>query len=245
MDLVRTGWTLFVGAIATLVFGTTVIVLAHVDPTSPSIEAAARRWSRWWLRAGGVRLEVRGQENVDPGRSYVVVANHRSDFDIMACFVGIPVPIRYLAKQELFRVPVLASAMRAIGIIEVDREAHASIHDQINRQAKNLVAKGRSLMIYPEGTRSRDGSMRPFKKGAFTMAVAAGLPVLPVTIHGSRAAWPPVKLVRGGTITVVIDAPIETEDQGRQEIGILRDGVRDLMIRRLEELDAEAGGAQS
>lgn len=245
MDVVRTGWTLFVGAIATLVFGTSEIVLAHVNPTSPSIEAVARRWSRWWLRAGGVRLEVRGQENVDPRRSYVVVANHRSDFDIMACFVAVPVPIRYLAKQELFRVPVLASAMRAIGIIEVDREAHASIHDQINRQAKDLVAKGRSLMIYPEGTRSRDGSMRPFKKGAFTMAVAAGLPVLPVTIHGSRAAWPPVRLVRGGTITVVIDDPIETEDLGRKEIDALRDGVRDLMIRRLEELDAEAGAPQS
>lgn len=243
--VIRTGWTLFVGAMATLLIGSSVIVMAHLNPTSPRIESLARAWSRWWLVAGGVKLEIRGQERVDPKQSYVIVANHRSDFDIMACFIALPVPIRYLAKQELFKVPVLASAMRSIGIIEVDRDAHASIHEQINRQAKQLTEAGRSLMIYPEGTRTRDGSMGTFKKGAFTMAVSAGLPVLPVTIHGSRAAWPPLKLVRGGPITVVIDDPIETDGLGREDVEGLRERVRDLIVRRLDEIDAERATSQS
>lgn len=241
----RTGWTLFAGAMATLLIGSSVIVMAHLNPTSPRIESLARAWSRWWLVAGGVKLEIRGQENVNPNQSYVIVANHRSDFDIMACFLALPVPIRYLAKQELFRVPILASAMRSIGIIEVDRDAHASIHEQINRQAKQLTAAGRSLMIYPEGTRTRDGSMGQFKKGAFTMAVSAGLPILPVTIHGSRDAWPPLKLVRGGPITVVIDEPIETVEMQRQDIEGLRNRVRDLITQRLDEIDVERAASQS
>jgi 1-acyl-sn-glycerol-3-phosphate acyltransferase len=245
LDVVRTGITLFVGMMATLLIGSAVIVVAHVRPSSPFVETLARWWSRWWLVAGGVRLEARGREHVDTDRSYIVVANHRSDFDIMACFLAIPVPIRYLAKKELFRVPVLASAMRSIGVIEIDREAHGTIHDQINRQARALVAAGRSLIIYPEGTRSRDGNMRPFKKGAFTMAISSGLPVLPVTIHGSRDAWPPEKLVRGGRITVLIDPPIETEGMGHGDIEPLRDRVQTLIAERLEELGSEAAARQS
>jgi 1-acyl-sn-glycerol-3-phosphate acyltransferase len=245
VDAARTGITLFAGMMATLLIGSAVIVVAHVRPSSPFVETLARWWSRWWLVAGGVSLNVRGRELVDTDRSYVVVANHRSDFDIMACFLAIPLPIRYLAKKELFRVPVLASAMRSIGIIEIDREAHGTIHDQTNRQARALVAAGRSLIIYPEGTRSRDGSMRPFKKGAFTMAIASGLPVLPVTIHGSRETWPPVRLVRGGTITVLIDSPIETEDMGHADIEPLRSRVQALIEERLELLGAETPVPQS
>ncbi len=160
----------------------------------------------------GCPLEVQGAELVDPKRSYVVVANHLSVLDIMACFLAVPVPIRFLAKKELFRIPILAPAMRAIGIVEVDRSARSAIHEQVNRQARELVASGRSLIIYPEGTRSRDGELRPFKKGAFTMAVAGGIPVLPLTIAGTYRAWPPGRLlVTGGrTIKAVIDPPIET-----------------------------------
>jgi 1-acyl-sn-glycerol-3-phosphate acyltransferase len=81
------------------------------------------RWSRLWLGAAGVDLRVVGGENVDPDRSYVVVANHSSNLDIMACFLALPLPIRFLAKKELFRLPLLATAMRDIGIVEVDRQA--------------------------------------------------------------------------------------------------------------------------
>jgi 1-acyl-sn-glycerol-3-phosphate acyltransferase len=89
----------------------------------------------------------------------VVVANHLSALDIMACLLAVPLPIRFLAKKELFRVPVLAQGMRLVGIIEVDREARGAIHSEVNRQSRDLIEKGRSLIIYAEGTRPRNGVM--------------------------------------------------------------------------------------
>jgi 1-acyl-sn-glycerol-3-phosphate acyltransferase len=183
---------------------------------------------------------VEGGDNIESGRSYVVVANHLSTLDIMACLLAVPLPIRFLAKKELFRVPVLAQGMRMVGIIEVDREARGAIHSEVNRQSRELIEKGRSLIIYAEGTRPRNGVMKPFKKGAFTMAISSGLPVLPMSIHGSYEAWPPGKpLVRGGLIRVVIDKPVETEGLNGADTGELRDQVRDVIAGRVEAM----GGA--
>ncbi|HSL24642.1 MAG TPA: lysophospholipid acyltransferase family protein [Acidimicrobiia bacterium] len=234
---VRTVLTLVGGVIATLIAAPLVILIARVNPASPQIERVARVWSRIWLAAAGCPLEVRGREHVDTSRSHVVVANHLSVLDIMACFLAVPLPIRFLAKKELFKVPLLAPAMRAIGIVEVDRVARSAIHEQVNNQASALVASGRSLIIYPEGTRSRSGELRPFKKGAFTMAVAGGIPVLPVTIAGTHRAWPPGKLwIYGGKLTVVIDPPIETTGSGREEVARLAEQARAIIERRYAEL---------
>lgn len=229
--------TVLVGLVSTLVASALVVAVAHLRPTSPVIERIARAWSRVWLWAAGVDLVVDGSENIDPSRSYVVVANHLSDLDIMVCFLAVPLPIRFLAKQELFRIPLLAAAMRAIGIVEVDREARTAIHDQINAQTRELVEAGRSLIIYPEGTRSRQGCLASFKKGAFTIAVAAGLPILPVTIHGSYEAWPPESLlVRGGRIRVAIDPAVETQGMTQVDTNGLRDRVQVMISNRLEWL---------
>jgi 1-acyl-sn-glycerol-3-phosphate acyltransferase len=236
--LIRTVLTLSVGVLATLIAGPVVIVIARVNPDSPAIERIARGWSRLWLAASACPLEVHGAELVDRRRSYIVVANHLSVLDIMACFLAVPVPIRFLAKKELFRIPVLAPAMRAIGIVEVDRKARSAIHEQVNRQARELVASGRSLIIYPEGTRSRDGELRPFKKGAFTMAVAGGIPVLPMTIVGTYRAWPPGQLlVSGGRkITAVIEPPIETAGMSRHDVPGLAEAARTIIEKRYLEL---------
>lgn len=233
--VVRTTLTAVVGFAATVVAAVLAIIVSRRDPTGPRIQRIIDMWSRAWLAAAGVDLRVEGIENVDPQRSYVVVANHSSALDIMACFLAVPLPIRFLAKKELFRIPLLAPAMRAIGIVEVDRQARTAVLEQINRQAKDLVATGRSVIIYPEGTRSRDGTLERFKKGAFTMAVRSGLPVLPVTIHGSYQSWPPGwKLVRGGSVTVVIDPPIETEGLTVAETGQVRDRAHAIIAKQLE-----------
>lgn len=230
--LPRSGLTLLVGLLATPFACVAAIAVAHFDPTSPWIERITTAWSKAWLMAAGVDLVVEGPENLDPTRSYVVVANHASNLDIMVSLLAVPLPIRFLAKKELFRIPLLARAMRAIGIVEVDRQARMAVHDQINHQAKDLVAKGRSLIIYPEGTRSRSGRLAPFKKGAFTIAVATGIPVLPIAIYGSYEAWPPRSLdVKGGQVVVAIEPPIETAHLGQQATGELRDTVH----RRIEE----------
>jgi 1-acyl-sn-glycerol-3-phosphate acyltransferase len=160
----------------------------------------------------------------------------------MASFLAVGLPIRYLAKKELFRVPVLAQGMRAVGIIEVDRQARGAIHAQVNRQAQQLLEKNRSLIIFAEGTRPRDGIMRPFKKGAFTMAIAGQLPVLPVSIHGAYEAMPPGKpWVRGGTVEVIIDAPVDTSGMTPADTGALRDRVYDTIADRVRTMGGTVG----
>ncbi|HEX6220415.1 MAG TPA: lysophospholipid acyltransferase family protein [Acidimicrobiia bacterium] len=233
----RTILTWVAGVFATIVGGISVMVLALVDPSSPRIESVIRWWSRTWLKASGTRLTVEGSENIDPDKSYVVVANHLSTLDIMVCFLAVPLPIRYLAKKELFRVPLLAQAMRSVGIIEVDRAARGAIHNSVNRQAKELIEHKRSLIIYAEGTRPRDGVMKPFKKGAFTMAIASQLHILPLSIIGTyEAAVPGKPWFRGGPVTAIIDEAIPTAGLTHADADALRDRVREIIAKRVSDL---------
>jgi 1-acyl-sn-glycerol-3-phosphate acyltransferase len=242
IDVPRTILTVVAGVTATIVAVASIAVMVVINDSSPLIEKIIRAWSRVWLAASGTKLEVDGAENIDPNRSYVVVANHLSTLDIMACLLAVPLPIRFLAKKELFRVPVLAQGMRMVGIIEVDREARGAVHSEVNRQSRELIEKGRSLIIYAEGTRPRNGVMKPFKKGAFTMAIRSGLPVLPLSIHGSYEAWPPgTPLVRGGVIRVLLDKPVETEGMSTSDTGDLRDQVREVIAGRVEALGGAVG----
>jgi 1-acyl-sn-glycerol-3-phosphate acyltransferase len=235
----RTVVTLLSGLIATVLMGTAAALVGHMRPTSSWVQRIILAWSRAWLVPAGVRLMVEGAELVDVNESYVVTANHLSNIDVMVCFAAIPVPIRYLAKRELFGIPILAQGMRAIGIVEVDR-AHSrsqDIHDSINVQSQAVIERGHSLMIYPEGTRSRDGEPKPFRKGAFTMAVSTGMPLLPVTIHGTRQVWKPLSpWIRPGTVRVIIDRPIPTKGMSRSDGDELRDRVQSQTEARLEVL---------
>ncbi len=240
--LFRTILTWMVGVLVTIVGALSVIALVITRPDSPAIERVIRWWSRMWLLASGTELTVEGGEHVDPSRSYVVVANHLSTLDIMVCFLAVDLPIRYLAKKELFRIPLLAQAMRAVGIIEVDRAARGAIHSSVNQQARELIAHNRSLIIYAEGTRPRDGVMKPFKKGAFTMAIASQLPILPLSIHGTyEAAVPGKPWFRGGPVTAILDSPIATAGLTQADADSLRDQVRDLIAKRVGDLGGPVG----
>jgi len=242
IDVPRTIITVVAGVTATIVAVAMIAVTVLFNDSSRFIDQIIRGWSRVWLIASGTRLEIEGDDNIDPNRSYVVVANHLSTLDIMACLLAVPLPIRFLAKKELFRVPVLAQGMRMVGIIEVDREARGAIHTEVNRQSRELIEKGRSLIIYAEGTRPRNGVMKRFKKGAFTMAISTGLPVLPLSIHGSYEAWRPgTPIVRGGLIRIVLDKPVETEGMTSSDTGDLRDQVREVIAGRVEAMGGMVG----
>ncbi|MFQ5523700.1 MAG: lysophospholipid acyltransferase family protein [Acidimicrobiia bacterium] len=242
--VVRSIFAWAVGVLATIVGATSLIVIALINDTSPMIEKVIRTWARTWFVASGSRLEVRGSVNIDPDRSYVVVANHLSSLDIMTCFLAVPLPIRFLAKKELFKIPLFAHGMRAVGIIEVDRAARSKVHESVNRQAAKLIAKKRSLIIYPEGTRPRDGVMKPFKKGAFTIAIDNQLPVLPLSIHGTYEAWPPDQpWIFGGKVSAIVDPPIETEGMTSNDVEALRDKVRAMIASRVTEMGGRVGTA--
>lgn len=220
----RTIVVAFTAVYATLFAGLAAWFLAARNPTDPRIEQVIQWWAQRWLRAAKCTLEVRGTEHVDTSRSYVVIANHVSNLDIMACFAAVPLPIRYLAKKELFSIPILAQAMRAVGIVEVDRSGRAAAIASVNRQSKPVIERGHSLIIYPEGTRSYHGELQAFKKGAFAMAAAANMPILPVAIHGTWEAWKPHSpWIRGNShITVVIHEPISTDGLSPAELDDLR-----------------------
>ena len=240
---IKTALTGVFAVVGTTIAVAVILVIVAIDKASPTIEKVIRIWSRVWLLTTRTSLEVSGSEHIDPSRSYVVVSNHLSTLDIMACLLAVPIPLRFLAKKELFRVPVLAQGMRAVGIIEVDRSSRGAIHAEVNRRAKELIKANRSLIIYAEGTRPRDGKMKSFKKGAFTMAIAGHLPVLPVSLHGSYQAWPPGQpWVRGGHIRVVIDPPIETTAMTQGDTARLRNQVFDIIASRVTEMGGAISG---
>ena len=212
-----------IGLIGTGFYATLIAILGRNDPGSPRVEAALRAWSRMWMRLTKIDLRVEGGDDLDPQTSYVVVSNHLSNYDIMICFLAVPVPIRFLAKKELFKYPFLAQAMRAIGCVEVDRAARSQAVETINRQAELVRSRSHSLLIYAEGTRSRDGELKAFKKGAFAIASGSGMPIVPVGIIGSRDVVSPgsIKVKRHQTVTVRIGSPIT--DTADRPITDLRD----------------------
>lgn len=220
------------GLVGTGFYAILVTVVGRRDPASPLTERVLRAWARMWIVITAINLVVEGGEDLDPTTSYVVVSNHLSNYDIMICLVALPVPIRFLAKKELFGYPLLSSAMRAIGCVEVDRGGRARAIEAINRQAELVRSRNHSLMVYAEGTRSRDGAIRPFKKGAFALAAGGGLPVVPVGISGTFEVVRPgsIRVRRHQTVKVRIGSPIQPSGHSVES---LRDetfaAVRDLI----------------
>jgi 1-acyl-sn-glycerol-3-phosphate acyltransferase len=170
--------------------------------------------SRWWMKLvlwlSGVKLSVSGLENLRKDGVYIFAANHQSQFDIPVLEVGLPYQIRWLAKKSLFRIPFFGWGLKAIGYIPVDRKnPRAGLKSLI--AAAEKVKEGLSVVIFPEGTRSPDGKLLPFKSGGFVLAIKSGCPVVPVAVCGTREIMPKGKLyVRPGKVRVKIMPPVET-----------------------------------
>lgn len=224
MQAIRTGVAISLVAILTIMLGIVAVVVVAFRPASEFIDQRIIRfWAYFFLWSTGVKLEVSGRENIDENKGYVFVSNHESDADIPCHFLACRVPIRFLAKKELYRVPFLGFYMRRLGFIEVDRQARTAGLESVNKQVAEAISYGRSLMIYPEGTRSRDGSLHPFKKGAFRIAIDTGLDVIPLAVEGSWEAWPPgSKIIRGGAVKVTVGKPISVENLTAADIEQLR-----------------------
>jgi 1-acyl-sn-glycerol-3-phosphate acyltransferase len=139
-----------------------------------------------------------------------------------------PVGVRFLAKKELYKIPLFGPTLRAVGMVETDRRAHSpeSLR-QLNERVGYVISIGRSLMIYPEGTRSRDGELHYFKKGAFRIAVQNDMPLVPIAIAGTNKVWPPgERWWRGGQTKMVFHPPIPTADLGDADIDALQEQAR-------------------
>jgi 1-acyl-sn-glycerol-3-phosphate acyltransferase len=201
-------------------------------------EFLIQTWSTLFLAVPPVHWTVEGAHRIEPDTQYFFLANHLSNFDIPLLFRSIPTPIRYLAKKELYKIPVFAQALQVGGIVKIDRGAGASSYAAINEGVANAKKNGYSLIVFPEGTRSRDGELHPFKKGAFRMAIATGLPVVPVTVNGTWEVWPPgSKVFYRGNASVVIHDPIPTSHLTVQnDIDTLREQVHEVIERQFRIL---------
>jgi 1-acyl-sn-glycerol-3-phosphate acyltransferase len=220
----------------TILLAGVIFVISMVRRDSPVVDRMIRLWSRLFLTLGPITFERPDSSHIDTSSQYVFVANHLSNFDIPVMFLSVPVPIRYLAKKEVYRIPVVAQAMNAIGIIKTDRQAGVGSHTLINQGVAAAKARGHSLIIFPEGTRSRDGKLGGFKKGAFRIAIANGLPVVPVSIRGTFEVWPPdAKMFFPGHAEVVVHEPIPTVDLTLTNIDELRDRCHAIIAADLPE----------
>jgi len=180
--------------------------------TREACDARLERWSRSVVAHAKMQITVDGHAHVGRGAPYVVMSNHQSHYDIAVIYYVLGGAVRMIAKKELFRVPVFGRAMDVAGFIAVDRKNHdravASLAD-----AKAKLGQGIPIWIAPEGTRSRSGALGPFKKGGFVLALEAGVPVLPITVRGTRDALPPSRVVTRTDVPVrvTLHRPIDVK----------------------------------
>jgi 1-acyl-sn-glycerol-3-phosphate acyltransferase len=223
--------------VGTLVAAAVVTLASMVRRDSPVVDAIVLGWSRFFVGLAGSELTVEGVEKIDRTGQFLFIANHLSNLDIPVMFLATRMPIRYLAKAELFKIPIFKQAMKQLGIVRVDRLRGSAIHSEVNSGVAAAQARGHSLIIFPEGTRSESGEMAPFKKGAFRIAITNQLDIVPVTIDGTWEAWRPLsKIVMGGPLKAVIHDPIGVQGLELSDIDDLRTRVHDIIKKEYESL---------
>lgn len=230
INAVQLAWTLVWTAL-----GISLALLVRLVTGSERIplRMASWLWSPVLLRGAGARLEVSGLENVDFSRPHLFVANHESMIEVCALFTAVPVPLRFMLKASLGRVPFLGWYTRAMGMVLLRRGDSVAVSGQLDRAA-GLLRNGHSLAAFPEGTRSRDGRVGSFKSGAFRVAIAAGVPVVPVAVAGSGRVMPPGGFrIRPGCIRLHFGRPIDTGDlSSRQRLELARQARREVVKLR-------------
>jgi 1-acyl-sn-glycerol-3-phosphate acyltransferase len=193
----------------TVVLGTVGTVLCLLVPGGAALMPLARAWSWLVLKSARVRYRATYDDALRPERPAVYVANHQSQFDIPALVLAMPADFRIVAKRALMFVPIFGWVLWLAGFIFIDRGHRERAIQSLDRAAKRL-RRGTSVVIFAEGTRSPDGTLLPFKRGGFVLAIQAGVPVVPVTVQGGREVLPKGSLrIRPGTIDLHFGAPID------------------------------------
>ena len=190
-----------------------------------------RLWANWMMCAMGLKCELKGLSNLDLNCQYVFMSNHESALDILICIKYLPHNIVFLAKKELFRIPIFGWALKASGMIKVDRKNKTKAKSSVDNAINILSNSKFSTLLYPEGTRSQSNKILPFKKGGFILAIRSKLPIVPLTIIGASSLLPSRSLkLKTGKILLVIDKPIITCNVKEVEINRLVNQCRQIII---------------
>lgn len=224
------------------------VVFSIFSPSGKQSRQVARLWARIVLYITGTKVKVIGRENIIMEKPQLLMANHQSDFDIPIVFAGIPVDFLWTVKKELFNVPVFGMALRKAGYIEIDRHNPAKAVNGLHGAAEK-IRSGMSIATFPEGTRSRDGKLLPFKKGMFYLAIQTGTPIVPLSIIGSGKIMAKNSLtIKPGEIVMVIGKPVDVEGYSLEDRSILIEKVRSIIAEnhdayQRETVDDTAGAS--
>ncbi len=233
--MIHTLFAITATVLSTILFSFLAIFCSLVDRSGISPHRVAGIWGRSILFVSRVKVSVKNLSNIDPDRSYIYMSNHQSNFDIPVLLAYLPVQFRWLAKAELFNIPIFGYAMKRAGYISIDRSNRRSAIESLKKAAET-IRSGVSVIIFPEGTRSRDGNIRQFKKGGFVLAVDAGVPVVPVIIHGT---WPIMQKdslrIRPGNVVLEIGEPIEASNYSRRNKDDLMERVQQAICDAFEK----------
>lgn len=206
------------------------LVFGLISPGENKIHRIARIWAKTLLLLSNIRVEVMGAENVPAGKPQIFMSNHQSDVDILVVLGFIPGQFRWIAKKELFKIPIFGGAMRNAGYIEIDRQNHEKALNSLDLAAQK-IREGKSVMTFPEGTRSKDGTIKPFKQGMFHLAIKSGVPIIPVCIIGAGAIMPKRSLrINPGKVTLIIGKPIDVAGYQAENRAELVERVRNVIL---------------
>jgi 1-acyl-sn-glycerol-3-phosphate acyltransferase len=227
-------------SVYTIVLGTLSIGSSVFEKRGYFAHGCARTWSWLILKTTGVRVDVEGLERLTPGRTYVFVANHQSIYDIPILFASVPYQLRIIAKESLGKFPFLGWHLRRTGHLLVDRKNPDP--REVFGWASRLTSRGLSLIVFPEGTRSEDGRVDRFKGGSFHLALGAGLPIVPLSIVGSRHVMLKGRLaVCPGRVRLVVHEPIDTSGMSNRDSKAFGERVRQIIAPAAEsDLDDPA-----
>ncbi len=210
-----------------LIVGPPLLIWAWLTGNINPLYYISASLAKWGVRLAGVRIERKGLVNLRPGQNYIVMSNHASNLDPPVLIPSIPGRCSVLVKKEVFRIPILGTGMRLAQLVPVDRGDRDAAIESVNN-AVAVLRQGLHMLVYPEGTRSNDGRLLPFKKGPFHLAMESGVPVLPVTLLGTYESWPKTRFaLRPGTATVVFHPPLDPANYADREA--LMQAVREAM----------------
>jgi 1-acyl-sn-glycerol-3-phosphate acyltransferase len=211
------------------------VVFSIFPDADNKIHKVANLWAKILLLLCNTKVKVIGKENLLRGKPQIFIANHQSDFDILIALAFIPVQFRWLAKKELFSIPVFGAAMKSAGYIEIDRYNREKALQSID-EAALCIRRGKSIMTFLEGTRSRDGEIKAFKQGAFHLAIKSGAPIVPVSIIGSGRIMPKRSMkIKPSQVKLVIGEPIEVNSFDIDKRYELIEKVRNTIIKNYDD----------
>jgi len=230
----RVIWFLINLVISIIICSIPIIIVGLFDKDKCYTGKLIKIWARWVVWSTGIKYEIDGLDNLNLDKQYIFMSNHESALDIVLGVAAIPFNIVFLAKKELFRVPVFGWAMKTSGMIKIDRQNPEIARKSVAQAINILIDSSFSTLIYPEGTRSDGKELLPFKKGGFILAIRTQLPVVPITIIGAGDVLPKGALaINKSQIKIIINTPIITQGMDLENKGILLQNCRDVIQQNL------------